>query len=270
MDSNPPGPAEAEIAPHPPVPEKLRVLALVTKSLRLYRGNFWRIAGTAVVVFVPFGFFETFVIDITEGYEDHHSGAVAGLIFAAVLLSSSFGYFGDAFYAGFLDAAVGAEAYGHERTRVSTVLRTLPYGRFVAAEIVTTLVTGALSLAFIVPGLIVNTLWCIVGPLINIERLSVRQALVRSYQLVRPAFWIAFFAVSLPVIAEEEIAHAIESLFVEHSYLDGALVNGFLAAFVWSIVGLIEVVLAYELIRRDRQRQAGRQPPPEPVGGAPG
>ena len=57
--------------------------------------------------------------------------------------------------------------------------------------------------------------------------------------------------VTLPVLAEHEVAHSLQ-VWAFGSYAAKALVDGLLAAVVYSIVGMIEVTLAYELIARER------------------
>jgi hypothetical protein len=57
--------------------------------------------------------------------------------------------------------------------------------------------------------------------------------------------------VTLPLQVEETVLHAIHYTEIfEHPLVPAFLLNGLLGMVVGSIVGLIEVVLAYELIAR--------------------
>ena len=62
---------------------------------------------------------------------------------------------------------------------------------------------------FVIPGLIILTLWSLVGPVITIEDRSVTAALKRSWQLVRPCFWLTLCLVTLPLQIEQTVLHAI-------------------------------------------------------------
>ena len=108
---------------------------------------------------------------------------------------------------------------------------------------------------FVVPGVFIFTMWSLVGPVITIEDRSVRSALRRSWQLVRPHFWLVLCLVTVPLQVEQAVLHAIHYTEVfDHPLLPAFLLNGLLGMVVGSVVGLVEVVLAYELIARDGQR----------------
>ncbi|HZP28769.1 MAG TPA: hypothetical protein VFC99_07445 [Acidimicrobiia bacterium] len=237
----------------PVVRAALNPWEIVRAALAAYRSQFGRVALTAVALYVPIGFFEAFFVDLGEGYFERHDNVVAGILLAAVLVVTSVSFVGDAFFAGFLDAAVGEEFHGHPHRTIGDILRHLPYRRLVVADVLLGVLTGAASLALLVPGLLFFTFFCLVGPLINIERLPVRAAFARSFHLVRPAVLVVAAVVTLPVVAEHELAHALQ-IWAEHSYALKAAVDGGLAAVVYSIVGMVEVTLAYELIARDRGR----------------
>ena len=51
----------------------------------------------------------------------------------------------------------------------------------------------------VVPGLVVGTLFALVGPLINLLDLSVPNALRRSVKVVWPHFFLVFCLITLPL-----------------------------------------------------------------------
>lgn len=230
--------------PHP------RPSEVVRDALRAYRGQFARVALTAVILYVPIGFFEAYFVDVGEGFYERHETFLAALVLAATLLVTTLGFTGDAFFSGFLDAAVGEEYHGHPHRTIGAILRNLPYRRLIGAAILLGLVTSLGTLALLVPGIVLFTLFCLVGPLINIERLTVRAAFRRSRRLVRHAFFVTALVVTLPLFLEHELVHGLQ-IWVEHSYVLKAVVDGLLAAGVYSVTGMIEVTLAYELIDLD-------------------
>ncbi len=104
---------------------------------------------------------------------------------------------------------------------------------------------------FVIPGIVIFTLWSLVGPVITIEDRPPGSALRRSSALVRRSFWLTLFLVTLPLEVEETVLHAIQYTEIfEHPLIPAFLLNGLLGMVIGSIVGLVEVVLAYELIAR--------------------
>ena len=96
-------------------------------------------------------------------------------------------------------------------------------------------------------------------PVITIEDRGVRSALGRSWALVRPNFWLTFVLVTLPLQVEEVVLHAVHYTEVfDHPLLPALVVNGLLGAVVGSVVGLVEVVLTYELIAATPEERPAR------------
>ena len=69
------------------------------------------------------------------------------------------------------------------------MLRSLPWGSLILADLLATLIIVAGLLALIVPGLVAITLLAVVGPVIEIEHRAALGALRRCVHLVRPHFW---------------------------------------------------------------------------------
>ena len=155
------------------------------------------------------------------------------------------------FYTGLLDRLMGAYFAGEKDPSVGHVLRTLPWGRLILAELV---LAAAAILGFvllIVPGLIILTLFSIVGPLITMEDYRALRAFRESARLVRPHFFLAFFAITVPIFLESSIDDAIIVKVWERGFVAGLLVNSAIAVLVLATVGLLQVVLAHELVARD-------------------
>jgi hypothetical protein len=179
----------------------------------------------------------------TEFSVDHLGTESLGA--ALVLLVSTLGL---TFYSGLLERLVGAVERGHEAPAVGQVLRTLPYVRLLVADGILWVLSGLASLAFVIPGLIVTTLFALIGPLINMEDLSVRAAFRRSASLVAPRFLLVLFMITIPLGIEHELVDAAAYLVPhEHiwlvflTYLAGGLSFGVL-------LGLVEVSLAERLV----------------------
>jgi len=231
---------------------RLTLRSLVRSALANYRDDFWRIAALAIVVFVPLSLVQTYVEWAAGAYAELGDDSVRIAVLAITLAGTSAAIFGITFFAGALDRMVGAGRFGHEDMPLKVVLRTLPYRRLILANLVVLAVVEVGFLLLVVPGAIAMTLLAIVGPLVNIEGHSVREALRHSVRLVRPRFWLAFFGITVPVMVEEGIEHTLTSHVWDESLLAGFLVNSAFALAVGATVGLLEVTLAHHLIARDR------------------
>jgi len=160
------------------------------------------------------------------------------------------------FYAGLLDRLVGAHLFDHEDPSIRNVLRTLPYRKLIVADIVLVVVTVIGLILLILPGIFVFTLFCIVGPVINIEGHGVMGGFRESARMIRPRFWLAFWVVTVPVIFEVVIEDLVHAVVWERQFLSSLLLNTATAVLILATVGLLEVVLAHELIARKRAQRA--------------
>ncbi len=177
--------------------------------------------------------------------------SIAKLLLALMLTALSAA--GTVFYPGLLDRIVGVERGHNERQSLGTVLRTLPYGRLILAEFMLFAVTGIGLALFFVPGIIAFTFFGLVGPCITIEDRSAVDAFRRSARLVRPHFWLVLLLVTVPIglehVVEDLVHHAVEHEVFIVRFGSHALIG----IIIGSIVGLIEVHLAFRLSGRYRE-----------------
>jgi hypothetical protein len=190
-----------------------------------------------------FGLLETLAVPVRS--QAVGSRALVEVVLA--LVAAAIGALGTVFYPGLLDRIVGAEQRGHVRPSIGTVLRTLPYGRLIGAELVLVVLVAIGLLLLVVPGVVAFTMFALVGPMITIEDHGVRSAFRRSASLVRPHFWLVFFLVALPLGVESAVVHAVEDAVHGHHVVLRFLEHGIVGAVVGSIVGLVEVHLAFVL-----------------------
>jgi hypothetical protein len=238
---------------------------LVASALRLYRERFWRVAGTAFVVFGAVAVIDAVAAILIVEHISSELGDALASSAAAV-----FAMVGIVVYAGILDKVVGSHLHGHPDLSVGEVWNTLPLGRLVGADLLLTLATLATLAVFVVPGVIVFTLWSLVGPVITIEDRSVRSAFARSYRLVRRHFWLTLLLVTVPLEIEQAALHAIDyTALFDHPVVPAFVFNGLLGMIIGSVIGLVEVVLAYELIARDDMRRRSTDWHPGRNGGHP-
>ncbi len=238
----------------PAIVGPLRFGALFRLAFTTYRRQVGRVTGIALVVFLLPALAATGVDEWAEHHgRTHPSVATVLLVMGEVEVIVA--TFSSTFYAGVLDEIVGEDQHGHPPRGVVELLRRLPLVHLLIASVVVSLATGLSELAFVIPGMIVYTFLALTGPVINIEDLGVLAAIKRSYRLIRPKFWFAFVAVTLPVYGEAALDDYVDKLFHGTRWLAALAVDGLLKFTVLTVVGLIEVTLAYELIARDRAKQ---------------
>jgi hypothetical protein len=153
------------------------------------------------------------------------------------------------FYSGMLERMVGAVERNERPQPIGQVLRTLPWLRLFVADILLLVIGGVAALLFVLPGLVVDTVFALVGPLINLLGSTVRQAFRRSVQLVWPHFVLVFCFVAIPLAVEHEVLVLVHDL-VPHEAVGVVFLSTFVVGTVFGIgLGLSEVSLAERLVR---------------------
>lgn len=248
-------PPDADPAPAPPSEIHTKPVSLVRlyrDTWRTYRERFRRVAGTAVAVLVPLSVLDVAVKLLADSLRNdyQHSYVVAAaILLVADSLALAAGF---TLYAGVLDKTVGGHLYGHPDLSIGQVLRVLPWKPLLIADVLFALGTAALFGLGLVPGMVFATFFIFIGPIINIEGHGVRAAFRRSVQLVRPHVVLTFVAVVLPLVAEQTLHDLVFHLEAVQNLPGHVIVAILFNLTVVSFVGLVEVVLAFELIEEDR------------------
>jgi hypothetical protein len=224
-----------------------------------YRRRFGVIAGAALFVF---GISAT--VDVAADVLADQAGDNPGLV-AVVLTMAGLAIFGTEFFAGLMDRIVGEEERGHPRQPLRRILRKLPYGRLIVADLLLALGTALFSLALFVPGLLFFTFFSLVGPAVVMEDRKVFSAFGRSRRLVRGHFWLVFLLVVLPIILEENVVHGIVEAAEGLGPLWVFAINALVGAAVGSVVAVVEVTLAQRLAMRKPERRWQESNPPDGV-----
>jgi hypothetical protein len=205
-----------------------------------------RVVGTAAVVFGATALLTAVVeVAIVERSNPIEVEALAQLL--AGLVSA----FGIVFYAGLLDLVLRSYLDGAPNPPLRVALRRLPLTRLLVADLVLITAFAIGTALFVIPGLVVFTIFGLVGPLIVSEDLGVSAAFRRSAHLIRPHVLMAFVLVTIPFVIENGLLHGIDLDVYDHRFLGACLVSAFIGATVGSAVGLLEVVLAHELRERE-------------------
>ena len=188
------------------------------------------------------------------------------------LSTSMLSLLGAVFLSGFLCRLVSSTEHGstehkstehggteHEKTgqaadgsRIRDVLRSLPWGSLILADLLATLIIVVGLVALIIPGLIAITLLAVVGPVIELEHRSALAGLRRSVHLARPYFWrVAAFA-TLPLLLANGIVAFLPDPSGTTDVVTTLVVRSVGEGILESVVGLLLVELCYRLIAADR------------------
>jgi hypothetical protein len=137
-------------------------------------------------------------------------------------------------------------------SRIRDVLRSLPWGSLILADLLTTLIIVVGLVALIIPGLIAITLLAVVGPVIELEHHPAVAGLRRCVHLVRPHFWrVAVFA-TLPLLLANGIVAFLPDPSGTGDVVTTLVVRSVGEGILESVVGLLLVELCYRLIAADR------------------
>jgi hypothetical protein len=234
--------------PRPPLPAR----EVIAAAARSGRRHLHVILAVAVAVSTVSALAEI----LLDEFIDRADVAVS---VAADLSASAVSILGTVLLSGFLCRIVGATEHGQKPATVLQVVRHLPWGRLIRADLLVVVIVVIGVLALIIPGLVAFTLLAIIGPVIEIEGRKVYAALRRSVRLTRQRFWTVALLATLPVI----LSSMIES-FIPHpddvaEILEVLAVRGIGEGLIEAAIGLILVELCYRLIALDRAPAAGHR-----------
>jgi hypothetical protein len=219
---------------------RLHPLELMAVSWRTAKMEPARVIVPGLVIFGLDAIQGTFY---TEVAVDHLG---IGSVIGAVLFASS--ALGLTFYAGMLERLVGSVERNEPAQPVLHVLRTLPWGRLLLAEGILIVLIAVASVLLVIPGLIVGTLFALVGPLINLLDSSVPAAFRRSLQLVWPHFMLVFLIITLPLAVEHEVVIFVAEL-IPHEHIWAIFLTTFILGDLFGMaLGLMEVTMAERLV----------------------
>lgn len=237
---------------------------LVSMAWRTFRAEPGRVVVPGLVIF---GLDALQTTLYTEVAVDHH-----GLLSVAGALIAGTSTLGLTFYSGMLERLIGSVERGERPQPVLEVLATLPWLRLLVADAILVLIGAAASVLVLVPGLVIETLFALVGPLINLLDASVPEAFRRSVQVVWPHFFLVLCFISLPLVVEHEVVVLVADL-VPHEKVGLVFLTTFVLGDLFGMaLGLMEVTLAERLVKGAHGPGEGLRSvdaePPGPVGRA--
>jgi hypothetical protein len=159
-----------------------------------------------LLVFIPLGLIDALVDHVHVDTGVDSALLIAGAIAVGVMQAFST-LIGEIFYSGAVAGLLTSPA--EEKMVPSRVVRHLPFGRLIAADVL--FAAGAILglLLLVVPGVIFFTWFGLVAPLIEIEKRGVREAFAHSRALVRGHFWSVLAVLGPITLGSSALINAI-------------------------------------------------------------
>jgi hypothetical protein len=241
MDTpGPPTPGEGELTPR----------LVIEHAAGMLRAGFLRVSLVALVVFLPPAILSELVEEVPDDLDASSDPVAFALVAAAIFMIVVLKLLGPVAYAGYLDESVGAEYFHGRRRPFMDDLRSLPLMRLLIADVALGVaVTLGLGL-LVVPGIVIATLFGLVGPVIVQERRGLVDAFRRTARMSRPAWRLILLLVVLPLGLEDLVSEVVLERAHELHPLVEAFAEWALAVTVGAAVGLVEVAIATELMAR--------------------
>jgi hypothetical protein len=226
--------------------QTLRFRPIAVAVVHTARRHAWRILVVSIVVSAV-----TVGADAAADHLLDQADVTTALVGA--LSTSTLSLLGAVFLSGFLCRLVSTSEHGgseHGAT-IRDVLRTLPWGSLIAADLLAVLIVLIGLVALIIPGLIALTLLSVAGPVIELERQHAVAGLRRSAHLVRPHFWrVAAFA-TLPLVVANGVIGILPDPSGPTNVVTTVIVRSIGEGVVEAAVGLLLVELCFRLIAAD-------------------
>lgn len=207
--------------------KRLHLRALFAKAIRTHREEWGEIAVAALVAIVPAAAIQGVLRALAERADGGDAVVAQVALTAASVGVGALAYF---FVCGVV-AQISLERRGlGRRPSLRELARTLPYGSLLAVDAIVAIGTAVGLVLLIVPGVVFGTWFALAAPLIETRHMRAREAMRRSRELVRRAFWqtlvlllialgaVALLALALNLLVAElidaraEVEHAIAAL----------------------------------------------------------
>lgn len=204
----------------------------------------------AIAVFLPLGLIDAITTEISlDSLTFRHGIEVAAMI-AATFGVAVTGLLGEVFFSGAVAVSL-THPPDQEPPSTLEVARRLDYRRLILVDLayVSMIIVG--GLLFFVPGILVFVWFGLSGPVVEIEKRSVRDALARSFRLVRGNFWVVLFVLG-PIevvgdIVPEYIVDAVDST-LGHSFFATWMAESAANVIFTPIFAVAAVLLTLDLI----------------------
>lgn len=204
----------------------------------------------AVAVFLPLGLLEALTTEVSLDSLSFRHGVEVAAVIAATAAAAVTGLLGEVFYSGAVAVSLTHPA---EQKAPSTleVARRLDYRRLILVDLAYVFMVIVGMVLFFVPGILVFVWFGLSGPVVEIEKRTVRGALRRSWDLVRGNFWVVLLVLGpVEIVGDavtEYVADLVHSL-LGHSFFTTWMAESAANIVVTPVFAVAAVLLTLDLI----------------------
>lgn len=155
---------------------------------------------------------------------------------------------GTVLLSGFVCRLISTAERGKAAMTLPQVARSLPWGRLIAADLLVSLAVLAGLVLLVIPGLVVLTLFAVVGPVIEIEHRKVFAAMRRSVRLTRAHPWTTLLVAAVPLALTGEVEALAPEPHHAGEIAEFLILRGVAEGIVEACIALILVELCFALI----------------------
>jgi Uncharacterised protein family (UPF0259) len=193
-----------------------------------------------------------FVSLLSAGAEmlvDHYvDPADAALSLSASISGAGISLVGTVLLSGFVGRLISTAERGEAAMTLPQVARSLPWGRLIAADLLVSLAVVAGLVLLVIPGLVLLTLFAVVGPVIEIEGRKVFASMRRSGRLTRAHPWTTVLVATVPLALTSEVEALAPEPHHAAQIAQFLIVRGVAEGIVEACIALILVELCFALI----------------------
>lgn len=247
---------------------RVRELASIYVRIgRTYRAWAPSLLLLAAIVFLPLGLLDSVSTLLDVDSLDLDTGMKIAALIAVIAALTATSLIGEVFYSGAV--AISLTHPQHERPpSLREIARRLDYRRLIAVDLIYVFLVVIGLLLFVVPGVLAFVWLGLAGPVVELERHSVRGALRRSWDLVKGRFWTVLLVLGPIELVGDAIGEALGG--VVHSALGHSFAAVWLADFVANvfltpIFAVAAVLLTLDLIAEKDGAGPQLNPAPAPA-----
>lgn len=220
---------------------RLRPGVVLAAAARAGYRDWWRILAVAIPV--------SLLSAGTEMVVDHYvDPADSVLSLTALLTATGISLVGIVLLSGFVCRLISAAERGKAAMTLPQVARSLPWGRLIAADLLVSLATLVGLVLLVIPGLVVLTLFAVVGPVIEIEHRKVFAAMRQSVRLTRAHPWTTLLVATVPLALASEVEALAPEPHHAAEIAEFLILRGVAEGIVEACIALILVELCFALI----------------------
>jgi Uncharacterised protein family (UPF0259) len=220
---------------------RLRPGVILAAAARAGYRDWWRILAVAVPV--------SLLSAAAEMLVDHYvDPADSVLSLTASLSATGISLVGTVLLSGLVCRLISAAERGKAAMTLPQVARSLPWGRLIAADLLVSLAVLVGLVLLVIPGLVILTLFAVVGPVIEIEHRKVFAAMRRSVRLTRAHPWTTLLVATIPLALAAEVEALAPEPHHAAEIAEFLILRGVAEGIVEACIALILVELCFALI----------------------